>query len=335
MYISVDDLRRTSCPEDPMGRAKCPCIPIIAISLPWLHPEHPDPLGDNLKLIGEVLAFFVERAASAAAAVVGEGRTQRWGVLWDFASLFQHLPSERRRDAREERLFQEGLQSLADFYSHPYTRVFRLTRFPEGYPASYEQRGYGLPTRANASEYMERGWCFTETCWASMIKPSWLCLDLGQYSSSKQYDDWFELTQDCVRDGARIAPKTPAQFEEELCSKTFTNGKEDQPRVSQLYLTSFVDLLGNEIELIFEGLNWGDSQAEQVAAVIKTGCLRSLETLTLKDNDIGDRGMRTLASAIREAALPMLREVVVAGNPRASDAALEEVNRSLDQHVDA
>ena len=82
------------------------------------------------------------------------GTTLRWGVFWDYGSLFQH-----ERTEAETELFKQGLGFLGSFYSHPETIVFRLTTFPEGYP-----EGYDLPSWANVAAYPDRGCAAPSPC---------------------------------------------------------------------------------------------------------------------------------------------------------------------------
>ena len=84
----------------------------------------------------------------------GSGGTQRYGVFWDYGSLFQH-----ERTAKQTKLFKQGLGWLGSFYSHPETTVFRLTSFPAGYP-----EGYDLPSGANVAAYPDRGCAAPSPC---------------------------------------------------------------------------------------------------------------------------------------------------------------------------
>ena len=83
-----------------------------------------------------------------------DGSTQRYGIFWDYGSLFQH-----ERTEAETELFKQGLGFLGSFYSHPETYVFRLTTFPEGYP-----EGYDLPSDANVAAYPDRGCAAPSPC---------------------------------------------------------------------------------------------------------------------------------------------------------------------------
>ena len=116
-------------------------LPIICLSYPWLHPEHPDPHNTTLSQLVNVLEKAVQ---------VG-----RFGVFWDFASLHQHPAPARGkyRNSMENALFEKGLSGLATFYAHAFTYVIRLTRMPSGYPEAFD-----LKPGANSAEYSDRGW---------------------------------------------------------------------------------------------------------------------------------------------------------------------------------
>ncbi len=118
-----------------------------------------------------------------------------------------------------------------------------------------------------------------------------------------------------------------------LAMKKFTNGKQDHPRVAQLYRQSFWNLLGTTAVLSFTHVGWGDEEAKQVATVLASGALRALTSLLLSANDIGDQGMRALATAIEDADLPQLTRVDVADKPRASAEAAAAVQAAVTAQI--
>lgn len=59
------------------------------------------------------------------------------------------------RPPNEEALFKQALSSLAAFYAHRAVIVFRLTRFPAGYPEEYSA---ALLPGTKVNEYANRGW---------------------------------------------------------------------------------------------------------------------------------------------------------------------------------
>ena len=74
----------------------------------------------------------------------------------------------------------------------------------------------------------------------------------------------------------------------------------------------------------FNQLGWGDEEARRLAAALEhahaQGALKALGALNLKNNGIGDEGMRHLADALARGAAPALEWLIIRGNP-ASDAA--------------
>ncbi|CAK0833706.1 unnamed protein product [Prorocentrum cordatum] len=209
------------------------------------------------------------------------------------------------RFERERELFKEALDSLGSFYSHPATVVFMLTRFPDDYdnPGVYTRSG-------NTALYFDRGWCFCESSWAMLTKISFLLVDLGQATGDETaYLGNFgsdALVSTCA--AGRKAPALPDAFEAELHSKSFTNGKDDRPRVAELYRWAFAQRFESAEQLVYAGLEWGDEEFRQVAAVLTSVALPSLQVLGLARNRVGDEGAAALAEALRApGALPSLQ----------------------------
>ena len=122
--------------------------------------------------------------------------------------------------------------ALGLFYSHASTNVWMLTKFPKGFPKA--QRYKKLPL-TNTNNYASRGWCFTESSWASMVKGTWFLLDLGRISPNAE--TWVDMRIQ-GRYGRR-PPITPADFAKELVNKKFTNGKDDHPLCEKLYSSTY------------------------------------------------------------------------------------------------
>ncbi|CAK0846113.1 unnamed protein product [Prorocentrum cordatum] len=200
----------------------------------------------------------------------------------------------------EHALFKEALGSLGSFYSNPATLVFMLTRFPDDYgdAAKYTRSG-------NTEQYFNRGWCFCESSWAMLTKPSGKLLDLGRSTGAET--SWYqELVITCT--AGRRAPLLPDAFDVQLQSKGFTNGKDDLPRVAELYRSAFAQRLEAGEALRYDGLQWGDEEAQQLAAVLASGAAPRLQGLDLRGNRVGDEGAARLAEALRApGALPQLQ----------------------------
>ena len=285
-------------------------LPVIALSHPWLHPNHPDPYSENLERIAAVLRHFVDLCPV-------------WGVFLDFCSLHQHPDPTKShfRSDRENELFKAGLGGLGPIYSHPHTIVLRLTSFPPGYPASYKKDGQVPLDPGAAATYYNRGWTFTESCWASLTKSSKNSLDIGHVSTAGSDLTTLAghrgLISECTRGGERLPPLTPHKFKEQLKIKRFTNGKEDYPLVVQLYRDVFRKRFRSTTTLDYSGLGWSDELVRQLVPLIRSGVLVELRTLNLSHNAIGDDGTIALIRWLhRERAhlLPQLREINLSNN---------------------
>ncbi|EOD32920.1 hypothetical protein EMIHUDRAFT_122935, partial [Emiliania huxleyi CCMP1516] len=144
-------------------------LPVAALSYPWLTKDHPDPRGANLSRVARALKALLTN---------NDGRITRLGVFWDFGSLHQHPdpPNGVLRTEEQNALFKQGLSCLGTLYSHQHLFVLRLTSFPDGHKAEDQPEG------TNVAKYVDRGWCFTEQCWAGLTKPCALSLDLSKMS---------------------------------------------------------------------------------------------------------------------------------------------------------
>ena len=265
-------------------------LPVAALSYPWLTKDHPDPRGANLA-----------RVARALKALLTSPGIPRLGVFWDFGSLHQHPdpPNGVMRTEEQNALFKQGLGCLGTLYSHPHTRVLRLTSFPDGHKAEDQAEG------TNVAKYFDRGWCATESAWASLTKMACLSLDLGKMRDGVEYS-YYNL-DDCTQDGGRRPPLLPSAFAAELEKKSLTNGKDDKPLVKRLYEAAFEEQFGKATVLDYYGLDWGDAEAAQLAEVLASGAAPRLEVLSLRGNKIGDEGCKALAAALKEGAAPSLK----------------------------
>ena len=96
------------------------------------------------------------------------------------------------RTDEQNALFKQGLGCLGTLYSHPHTRVLRLTSFPDGHKAEDQAEG------TNVAKYFDRGWCATENAWSSLTKAGRLSLDLGKMRDGKEYV-YGSLIRDCTQ----------------------------------------------------------------------------------------------------------------------------------------
>ena len=173
-----------------------PLPPPASLLLSLSHDQSSHP-GAVLKMLARALKMMIEDGRRR-----GLKRGQRWGVIWDYASLHQPSPKviDSVRTAEEEVLFTRGLNAYGALYSHPHITVLEVTRMPSGYP-----EGYGLGANAKVATYWDRGWPTAEHAWATLIKRNIdLVLDLGQLTGREI--DRTDLLKVCAKPEAREPP---------------------------------------------------------------------------------------------------------------------------------
>jgi len=283
------------------------CLPIVVVSHPWLQPDHPDPRGDNLRLLATFLRTLLNEPR-------GDPRHGRWrksrntyAVFLDFVSLHQKAGLSQRTE-REWRLFSTALERLSLWYSHPKTLVCKITHLPAGYP-----NGFDFPSGivANTAAPTERGWCFTEASMASLVKDYDHALDLSKLVKDSDHAvDLSKLAGEVQSLGAiikqcnaeRPPPLRPDKFEAAIANKQFTSRSCDLPTVTKLYADAFAHHLHEAEQLVYTGLLWTDAQVETLCEVITSGACKRLTRLFLGGNRIGNAGALALAQAFRVSA---------------------------------
>ena len=326
-------------------------LPVLVISYPWLDRDHPDMAGELLRRVAFVLKAF------ASSCDISPG--SKVGVFWDYASLPQRSRSCPKgaddRTPAERARFERALDNMGLWYSHPKTFVLLVsTSLPEG-------------DYTNCAPYGARGWCMAERHMSAMVKGTGLLLDLSQLTGAEC--DIMDMMK--TSSARQPPPLTPTAFAEKLrdgvSSKriAFTNGG-DVDVVAEIYQRAFTTEFGSTRRLCFQHRAWSEAQGEAFAAALRyalsDGGLKHVEALELENNrigdqsiialvdacqgdnvmprcayiyldrnDIGDAGMRALASAIERNTWPLLEKVTVDRNPRASSEARETVDAALEQ----
>ena len=297
----LEDLKAAGCPGGG--------LPIIVVSCPWTTPYHPDPK-----------AYYMDLVAAAIKPFVAQGT--KYGVFWDWVSMFQN-EGRSNLSANEQEMYDEAVSFLPILMSHEYTTVLRVTSLPPGYPegAGYETIAAG----ANTAKYPDRGWCFTESIWASW--PNKKTLDVGRFAAARTRlgtgaetirfpKDLRELLNICAHsEDRREPPILPKQFKEIIVTKSMANPKDDAQLLMDLYDDSFAKFFGAAYKLNYAGLGWGDEEAEKFAELLSSGVAKKLVLVHLSMNKIEERGMRALAAAITSGGVPLLSTIVLQGNP--------------------
>ena len=277
-------------------------INIVVLSHMWLHPTHPDPKGSTLQTLAYECLNMLQRSQFQPESKIG--------IFWDWASLHQHPDPANGvyRNATETQLFQQGLAELPKFFAHKYTRCFKITKFPEGYP-----NGYNLPYGANLAEYDERGWPFVENLLASITKGKKQAIDLCTNHSNKE----------------RRGPLSPERVQEKLSVLKFTNNEEDRPRVLRLYRDEFTHRFGRLEFMDFSGMQWSNTDIERVSDVIGSGYTPLLTDLCLSGNKFDVDGCVALARALSNRRRPKMLVSVSLAKTSIGDEGVEALAEAL------
>lgn len=271
-FLSVDDLIEGSDPEWTSDN-----WPIIVMTYMWLDPKHPDPRGQMLQLLVNKLKTLVDG---------------RWGIFWDYASLYQNYYSsynsnqQIQRSQHETDLFKKALHGMNQLYAHPLVTVLRIKDFPP----DFEQSATLLP-------YDKRAWPFFEFCMAAMTSHrDDKIIDL-QYPT-KNNGNANDMAKKDQPSSNCVPPMTPARFERELAKRSFTNAKDDRPLILELYPKEISRRFDNVQTYNLIRQFWGDAEMSLVAEMIRDGHLPYLKSLWLDQNTFGVQACRELACAL-------------------------------------
>jgi len=250
-------------------------IKIVALSYSWLTQDHPDPLGQHLDLlvraIKQWMAYFTVEFSWELAFFI------------DWCSLYQEP-----RTLEEDESFNRALRSVHVWYMNPWTDVWCLSRIP-GYFSGLRQ-----------TSYRKRGWPTFERAVSGMTVKSFggngssgIVLDLGTFSD--ETESWEVTERLCAVE--RNVLITPQTFDAIVDSAEF--GKEtDRGLLSGMYAKIFKEVTLSIRDLFYQELQWSDKQAHFLAQALPH--CRSLHTLMLSSNVIGDAGFASLSKAFSE-----------------------------------
>ena len=196
----------------------------------------------------------------------------------DFASLHQK-DADGERTPDEAAAFREALSGMQVWYAHPLATAF-LTR---SLPAGYE----------SVPGYAERGWPTCESSWAALAKASRIVswAPIFDVVASKPY--------------TRPPPMAPAAMARLVASKRFTSKKGDLPMVIELNTRTIISLFDSVTELGYGDLGWGDVEVAQLCEVLPF--CKSVKTLQLYGNKIGNAGLKAFSEAIASGSLAQLQ----------------------------
>ena len=320
----------------------------------WLTAGHPDPHGEQIKLLTEKLSrLYGGRGLLHACRSYG---FRDMGVFLDWASLFQKDPdlfvahwkmpdTQETKDALEayessrppdqKASFDRALKGTMDlWYGHSGTTVIMLTELPEGWNTKQLTNGArarappipgpAVPARPNG--YDRSGWPTFERCSAELGKSFHL-------NGAK-----WNLVIDTARpDGGatRRLPTIPTRMKKLLDQedehgrpvRQFTNGA-DKETVQKLYKKTAQAILHGKRTFDFSQMsltceNEAEEDMRKEDSVFWRSPVRLAETLNrcpqleklyLAASRLTDAGMKAIAGSLAEQSLPALKELDVSAN---------------------
>lgn len=238
-----------------------PTPQILSISYTWLSHAHPDPDSFHLRVFAPLLKHFARHCKIGVDSLA---------IFIDWCSLYQNP-----RSPDEQQSYDRALRTIDLWYAHWLVEVWLLTKVPD-----------------HATPYEDRGWPKFERLLATLTSPPESTLDLGLLRGG--WKSWGQVANDCQ--AQRRPPETPENFTLDLQNKAF-GVKEDAQFVSDKYREVFNRALGQEAQLWYTGLGWGDKEAQELAQLLPL-CGRTLKDLELRGNEIGSAGAHALADAL-------------------------------------
>jgi len=250
---------------------------VVALSHMWLSRGHPDPDGTTLAMVKRGIQLLL--------------KSKKYGIFWDYASLYQKSLNQTSRNPHERKIFKEALNGIPYLYMHRNTDVFVVTQFPDTLPKGGR----------NLIPYKRRGWTFAEFSWAGLAEYGWQrkTYDLSvlgkPLDGKKASSEALEAAKQ-----TRTGPMTPATFEAHAKDLHFTNGKRDRDIVTKIYKDAVISVLRRAEFLTYEQLGWTHFELNQLADIFLGGYAPIVDTLSLEGNDgIGNEGARHLATCIK------------------------------------
>jgi hypothetical protein len=243
----------------------------------WHGPTHPDPLGEQLIRLADLIEREQNDATCSGSVPFPTGE---FAVFFDFCSLMQK-DENGVRTPEEDYAFKFALNRMEILYAHARTTVAVMARLPDG----WTRHGYD-----------DSGWPTFEFAVASLLKKS-------------NPSSWAPLI---FVEGSSLVPRPPSSptaFAQLLTTKTFTNGA-DIDVVAGLYARTVIEALGHASTLDYADLGWTGEEVKDLAAALLLA--ENLEELQLRFNPCGDDGAIAIAAALATGALPSLRALKLA-----------------------
>lgn len=178
-------------------------LPVGSVSHAWMGSAHPDPKGEQLLALGDMIRRAQHKQLPCQKGVNGFKKLPpRFGIFYDFSCLNQAEKTPdggvtKPRTPGEAAAFDHALKSMQLWYAHDKIFTFLMTR---------------LPDSCTALPYAARGWPTCERQWAMLAKPN----DNGEPPM---------IFDNAAPDGLarRLVPMTAESMDAMLEQRTFTS----------------------------------------------------------------------------------------------------------------
>lgn len=270
---------------------------VLAVSMPRLSGEHPDPTGVLLRRLGRVLDSFVEDDGGS------------YGVLLPYCSVSPPADDGER--------YERALHGLASIYGHTAIPVLLLPALPADVDAS----------GAASAAYAVLGWSLFESCVARLVKPPTMVIDVSKFEDEGGEETPFlePLVESCR--ALNTPPLLPAAFAAALRARAFVRDA-DREVLAAAYEAFFNAAFPSLDALLYDGNGWGDDEVRALCAVLSQTDMPKCRQLWLSKNHLTDEGMKIIEQCLRGGALPILESVHVYGMPNASFKSRDEIRNA-------
>jgi hypothetical protein len=270
---------------------------VLAVSMPRLSGEHPDPAGVLLRRLGRVLDSFVEDYGGS------------YGVLLPYCSVSPPADDGER--------YERALHGLASIYGHTAIPVLLLPALPADVDAS----------GAASAAYAVLGWSLFESCVARLVKPPTMVIDVSKFEDEGGEEAPFlePLVESCR--ALNTPPLLPAAFAAALRARAFVRDA-DREVLAAAYEAFFNAAFPSLDALLYDGNGWGDDEVRALCAVLSQTDMPKCRQLWLSKNHLTDEGMKIIEQCLRGGALPSLESVHVYGMPNASFKSRDEIRNA-------
>jgi len=313
---------------------------VVVLSYAWETPQHPDPRGTLLEQLAPVLEWYTAERAFRSQLVKSARGVQDYEtfcVFIDFWSLYQGA----ERTPEQLAAFELSLGSMDVWYGHIGTCTLCMTEMPPDSEVdrTYASRGWTFFERMVSSLGKKPALCLDGGRFGRRFNGAFAQKskeDLQEEAEGNGRIDRAGSTLETLVQGFRTPPCTPQEFRALLAPKQFTK-ETDRDVVCALFTKVCLAVLGAIENMACSRVRWTAEQYGGLADALKLATsMTSLElsdlhmdgemaaaffgrlgkrdlprvkSLSLRQNDLGDKGVAALAAAAERKALPNLEQL--------------------------